>query len=563
MTSRNHPRPDQAALGQLGRHRTKSKSDNHLLRRIGAMLALSPVALSAAASLQAPPNVFDGGTLLTMARFASEGYLPYRDIWTLYGPGTSVFGAITTPLFGPGALATGIVHLLTGALLVLGLYMLTSRYVNPIIAAVFAAAVGTIAISPHHFAQSLTLLIWGVWLISSAGDSKKVSTRRLATGAALIGSSFLGRYELAIVAPVLILGLWWYLRPTLEPAHRRWILVAGLTPPILFGIYLVGIVGWEKTFLNLVDYPLHLYNKPYCRGLPTPWEDAFLGLFAPFRGRLWSPHEIVLGIGTYLPPVVGTFTCLSGWRRRHDRSPEICAVMLVGVLTWLIWIEMRPRSGPMPEPTWPFMLVGSAMLLSRLHTTRPNWTRALSLISAFVIIVTLVPAWTPGKVSAWKQWPPYHPLFAFANLQAEGLYDERIWEGIAGTVHRYAGPRDPVLVALSDNRGHTANAPIFYWYLDRVPASRFIEFDPCLTDTEKVQREIVRDLEITTVIVTTTFFPQAPPPLGPPSLILDDYLRANFTSVFLESLPPPEPGAFPQRFEVLVRQGLRDRVQLP
>ena len=557
MTSPKRSRQSQTAIGHQGRHRRKSKTNDGFARRIGVILALSPVVLGAAASLQAPPSVFDDGTLLTITRFVSDGYLPYRDIWTLYGPGSSVLGAITTPLFGPGALALGIVQVVTGGFLVLGVYLLSRRYVNRIIAAVFAAAVGTVATSPHHFTQSLTLLIWGLWFIISSDDSKKASKWKLPIGAALIGSSFLGRYELAVVAPILIVGLWWFLRPTLEPPARRRILIAGLLPPALFAIYLIGIVGWEKTFFNLVDYPLHLYNQPYCRGLPTPWREAFIGLFAPLQGKLWNAHDIILGAGTYLPPAIGTLTFLSGWRRRRVPTPEICTIMLVGALTWLIWIEMRPRAGSSPEPTWPMMLTGSAILLSRLRTNRPNWARGFSVVFASIIIVTLLAAWVPGKLLAWKHWPPYHPLFAFANLDAEGLYNERIWEEVTRTVHQYAGPHERIFVALSDNRGHIANAPIFYWYVGRGPASRFIEFDPCLTDTEPVQREIVRDLETTHVVVTTTFFPQAPPPFGPPSSVLDDYLRANFHTVFEERLPAHEPGAFMQAFAVLVRQGLQ------
>jgi hypothetical protein len=549
--------PERLQTGERrGRHRPTLTTSGKRMQRLGAALAVSPVVLGSAAGLQAPPNLFDGGTLLTMARFATDGYFPYRDIWTLYGPGTSLIGSITTPLLGPGALATGITHILISALLVLGVYALSSRYVHWALAAVFAASVATIATPPHHFTQSLVVLIWGVWFVASASNGTEPSVRKLSIGAALIGSSFLGRYELAAVTPLLIVWLWWFLRPTLRPQFQRWILVAGLAPPALFGIYLVGVVGWDAAYLNLVDYPLHFYSKPYCRGLSTPWAEAFSNLFNPIRGRLWTPHELTLGTGTYIPPILGTLTLWSGWRRRQTRSVEVFSVLLVGALTWLIWLEMRPRAGPTPEPTWPFMLASSAILLSLLRSRNLRLAGAFGLAAAGMIMVTVLVGWLPGKAAAWKSWPQFHRLYAFATLEAEGLYNERIWEGVTRTVHTYAAPGDPIFVALNENRGHFANTPAFYWFVDRPPVSRFIEFDPCLTDTAGVQRLIVQDLPRTNVVITTTFFPNQPPPLGPPTTILDDYLNSSFRKVFEERLAAPEPGAFRQAFSVLIRQGI-------
>jgi hypothetical protein len=121
-------------------------------------------------------------------------------------------------------------------------------------------------------------------------------------------------------------------------------------------------------------------------------------------------------------------------------------------------------------------------------------------------------------------------------------------------VHRYADIEEPIFVTLHSNGGHFANAPIYYWVVDRPPVSRFFEFDPCLTDTEPIQREIVRDLAKTNVVITTTHFPQYPPLLGTAGRTLDSTLARDFEQRLVLPLPVTS-GDFQQLVSVLVRRG--------
>jgi hypothetical protein len=124
-----------------------------------------------------------------------------------------------------------------------------------------------------------------------------------------------------------------------------------------------------------------------------------------------------------------------------------------------------------------------------------------------------------------------------------------VWTEVASAVQSRTDPGEEIFVALTDNSSrHHANAPIFYWYTDRPPASRFIEFDPCLTDTAPVQLEMVRDIGAADVVVATTFFPD---PTRTGTTVLDDYLGSRFEEVYR--------GELPQEQAVVVLERVTDR----
>jgi hypothetical protein len=145
-------------------------------------------------------------------------------------------------------------------------------------------------------------------------------------------------------------------------------------------------------------------------------------------------------------------------------------------------------------------------------------------------------------------------MYGFADTRVGGQFDPGLAARATAEVHRYAKAQEPIFVALHSNSGHFANAPIWYWVVDRHPVSRFFEFDPCLTDTERVQRDIVRDLVRTNVVITTTHYPQHPPLVGSPGQALDSALTREFEKKLVLTLPGT-PGDFPQQVTVLIRRG--------
>lgn len=517
------------------------------LSLLGSVAPISLGILGSASIFRATVDVYDAGLALTLARFTNLSTLPYRDLWTLYGPGPPLFGKMALSLGGPDVLLIQIEQVAVHTLMVVGLYLLLLRFVPWWVAAVLAAVPATLAPVHTHYAHSLVFVVWGLWFVHRAELGR--SERRLALGAALIGSSFLGRYEFAGVGVGVILLLWWYLRPRLGRLAARRMLTFGLTIPLLFLVYLLVVVGLERAWLNLVEYPIGLYPRAYCRGIATPWAAAFEGLFAPLAGRWWTGSDLMLGGATYVAPLAGAAAVLIGARRFSGRGISGSVTLAVGALTLFLWVSMRPRSGTSPQPVWPMLLVSVAVVLEATWRRFPQLARGVSGLVVAILAVTVFTSWVPGIRASLEDWPASDPRFGFARPPA-GLYDEEVWVEVERTVHRYAEEDAPIFVATTQHTGTFANAPMFYWYVDRVPVSRFIEYSPCLTDTERVQAEIARDLAGTNVVIATTFFGWYPPPFAAESTLLDEYLAAHFRQVLDRGLP-----ADPQeyRIEVLVR----------
>jgi hypothetical protein len=501
-----------------------------VLARLPGLIPVLLIIAGTPAALQVPVNPYDGGLALTLSRFTTFSALPYRDLGTQYGPGPPIYGSIIMHVFGPGTLPLRLGFVVIQAGLALAVYLSARRYVGRWASVALAVPIATITWSQFqfHFTSSLVLVLWGAWFLLRAGDDSGRTVRRAALGAFLIGMSFWGRYEFTPFAVLLVVLTWWWLRPRLGRSGR-WVLAAGLLPTALFGVYLLGVVGVERVWIDLVEFPSRYYPRPYCRGLPPVWGRAWEALIVPLQGRLWTSYEVVLAVGTFGPPLLGGGAIAVGVWRWRSREVRALVAVLAGTTTMVVWLALRARAGAEPDPVWAPLMVSTATLIAFLPW---RWAPGmiLGLLSA-LIIPTIISSWAPRNLPAWTTWPRYDRLYGFADLDEMFLFHREKWERLTHVIHSYAGPDEPIFVALQNNTGHFANMPVFYWVVDRRPGSRYIGFQPCLTDRAPVQREIVRELADTDVIIQVPYFPQSAPPFAPPSTVLDDYFRDHFDIV--------------------------------
>jgi hypothetical protein len=525
------------------------EAGSELPARLGVLIPLGVRLYTAGFVLRAPLNLYDEGLYLTIARFTSLSRLPYRDLWTLYGPGTSLIGPIVDAFFGRQLIAQRLADFAISLVLVAGVYQLARRFINWPIAAAFASAVGAVAVPPHHFARAIAAVVWGLWFIRRYEEEDKPSS--LWIGCLLLGMSFLGRYEFSLLAVGLVIVVAAYLYRQSPRRVLARAVAAGLVAPLAFWSWLIATVPANARYENFINYPLRLYPQPHCRGIPTSWRQTLLAPLAPFSGRLWSGQEVSLMFGNLLPPLLATLLLLkaySSWRRRERKG---LLLLLTALTTFTLFYEMRARAGGFPVPIAPMTLIALAMALGTARSKKVAVVAGY-VVSALMSLVLMF-GWLPFATTGWIGWPDYAPVLGFIEATpAHNLYAPEAIDPIVRAVHRYARPADPVFVALTNNQGHYANAAALYWIVDRPPVSRFIEFNPCLTDRNDIQAEIVQDLERTNVVVQSTLFAN-PPPKGQRGTVLDDYLREEFVPVAETTVAQSG-----ERYVVLVRRTAAD-----
>ncbi len=133
-----HLRLRQVCVGKLGPYCSHTASHHEPNQRT-VLLEILFVGLFAVAflflfsQLKSPANLYDEGLVLVNAERIRHGELPYRDFWTMYGPGYFYALAALFTLVEPTMLAARLFDTLLRFLLTIEVYLLarhmTSRWV--------------------------------------------------------------------------------------------------------------------------------------------------------------------------------------------------------------------------------------------------------------------------------------------------------------------------------------------------------------------------------------------------------------------------------------------------
>jgi hypothetical protein len=315
--------------------------------------------------------------------FAYLGYRPVgeagsRAVVPSYSPGL--------PLVLAGAKIIGgdrgmfLVFPLAGALLVWGTYGLGRRLDSP---AVGVLAAVLVASSPA-FLLMMVLPMSDVpaaaaWCLSAYFV---LSRRRLgAFGAGLAaGLAILIRPNLVFLAGVL--GLWYVVE-----ALRSW---PRVRPAVIrAAIFSAGVIGGSAVVAAVNDY---LYGSPFTSGygsLGAMFATAHVGpnVRNYFQWLAESSPIGLVGIGALLCPLPFL------WRSRDARW--FCGVALLFTAgVWLLyfaylvfgdWSYLR-----FLLPTWPFIMIGAALVLAAIWRLSPVWAPLLVSVVVMLVVATQV-----------------------------------------------------------------------------------------------------------------------------------------------------------------------------
>ncbi len=433
------------------------------------------------------PN--DEGLMLQAAARIAGGQVPYRDFWWFYPPGQPyVLGALHA-LLGPSLLTWRVLRVLADAVVAVLVYALARRRAGerPALAA-WAAAILAMAYpsGPHPFPVALAFAL-GALLAFEA---------RPALAGVLVGACAAWRIEFAVFAAAGIL--------LARPAGAARFAVATVASTAVLYLPVVIAAGLGPSWRLLVDYPLTDFRDyqtlPFPLTYDGPLNTSSLGGFlsdsAEPLALFYLPLALVVGLA-------GAVTALAA--RRPARLMIAVGVFALGMVAYLLVRADLFHTAPLAVlvavlAAW--ALAGSRAGARALPAARPA-ARALPVALAGLALAFAIAEGLDRRLLVLRE----HTV-ALALPVADGVRvaprQARELQAVVARIQRSVAPGRPIYVATRRADLVTSGHPLLYVLADRPNATRYDIPAPGVVTSAPVQREIVRDLARTRLVVRWT-----------------------------------------------------------
>ena len=543
------------------------------LRRPVALLFtfLIAVAVLAPLVLSMEIGIFDEGFVVSGAMLIRQGALPIRDFFVIYGPGQYYLTAGVFALFSEDLMVSRFLHVLLLALLGVAVAACTSTLVPrsrvwPALAAlVYLFASGILWMNPGYAAIPAALLLlcaclaFAHWAETENGPS-------LFGASLLVGLAGVFRWDFGVfglLALTLTTGGLLVARSAARSLAGR-LLAAAIAPGLALTVLVFTpfiLVGNAARWFD--EVPLfHLLEFKTWRNLefikPTVWSAE----------RYWSAGNTIgfngaiahLAYAAVAPCAALTAILIAGrraWRGRGEIDGADALALLLGLMTLFFLNQMRARSGfPQGFPALVASLPLTAYVLAAMPTRGLAQRAALTALStALAAVLIFAPLHVmqqrlrdviAGPVSGGVDLPRATTLRLNRSPQGKKTWNE--YADLVQHVRATTRQGEPILSAVADTSRLFINDAMLYFLVDRPAATRWVEMEPGLTNTEQGQRELIAALEDRSVrtIVLLTWTSNEPNATSRSNGIhlFDEYIRRTFVS-------SRKFGAY----EVLVRRG--------
>lgn len=535
-------------------------------------------------------SVYDEGLILVGAERVANGAFPHRDFYANYGPAQFFILASLFKTFGTSILVERLWDAFMRTTVSLLVAHIALRFVSRTRA--FLAALACLAflvqvgVSGYPVFPALVFVLVSVVCLLSWFDGNQ-SHFRLALAGVAIGIVTLFRYEVgffSFMVEAAVLGAFMQCHCGESRDWRKTGLAimsygggtAVILAPAAVLYWVAGIV--RDFWFDLVYFQFHFYARMRSQPFPIPHFSTFL----------YDPDKLLNLIIYFLPFawITAGFHLLSSNRSDlASANPDLQTAKVQG------------------NKVWPIILLGALSIVFSL--------KGLVGVSAIAMVLALIPAVLVfsiaggGPAGEKKRYLPITvgtAIFTVILLMSAGvgmgarmkqniswLIRGESWTrssevprtGICSApqglermscftldvdriaaiqyVQKNTRPNDAIFVGLGRHDKIYVNDMAFYFVAQRRPATKWYHFDPGLQTSEKIQREMIQELETAKpryVVLETEWDDVKEPNDSATSsgvLILDDYIRlryrteATFKTIKVAALIPQ--GGRPRDFD--------------
>ncbi|SDU37349.1 hypothetical protein [Halopseudomonas salegens] len=451
-------------------------------------------------------NLYDDGIIAFGAMRVLGGEIPYRDFWSMYGPGQFYAVAGLFAAFGTDDLTVRLYGITLKALSTATCFSLVRLNTGPLVA-MGAAAIGFLVLFGMQldgFPVFPALLLLMLAILSLPRSSNPAAPRLLLTGA-IIGLAALFRHDL---------GFYFCLALAAMVSHQQFVSRANKTEALwhtgrICSGYALGVLvvllpvfllllraaGAEDLWFNLVLAPATIYADH--RALPWPGSD----LLAISRHH----YSVLAEYAVYLPFLALPILLLTHIRLRRQRTytaqPERSSLLvLLAVCSLLFTLKGSVRVSAVHM--LPAILLSVICLASLWPQLRPGLIRAPASLALLLVSAVLAgAACLPGiqlvknnlsqNLDHWLSTPVQLPCQDSQLPRGHCVAVDADYQRASDYILAHTQPGDPIYVGSGRHDKVFVNAVGLYFLLDRSSATYWHELHPGIQTQARVQQEMI------------------------------------------------------------------------
>jgi hypothetical protein len=455
---------------------------------------------------------YDEGLALYGALRVLHGQLPYRDFWTMYGPGQFYLFALFFKLFGTYAVWGRVIFVLTNTLMLAMVFCVTAIVTRQRLAPLLATAGALIAVSgllwpsydfPVYQALALFMVATPCMVLRwRSGHPAWAAASGFAAGAVA-----LFRHDIAVYAVVaLVVSAAWFHagsdkdRPASSGRRTGFLADLGLFCAAAL-VVVLPVVLWL-----LVRVPVHdlVYSLFYVPGRIYPKVRHL-----PFPMVMGGPTDIVSNSLVYLPivTVAVALACLARERWRRDLARwQQASYLLLTLLVVLMFLKGVVRVLPlhMVQTLVPSMVL-ICCLGTRWRVSGAAQRVVLALGGCIAVVLLYMPLRYCLTRTTYVVSMTLHPRSPNAFRlnchppkgleRAACLIVDADDAQVALYLEQHTAPDQTIFIGASRHDVLFANKIDLYFLSKRESATKWHDLHPGVETTAPVQDEMIRELE--------------------------------------------------------------------